>query len=256
MTNPEKPPAAETPLESWRQRAIALCKRRGWSLGLGERYYKHGLEVAELAEALRGKKGDPVAEAGDAIFTLMAMIPESIALADVERVNIEKIARLMEAPPYAGEDRTPPPPPPSAPETRRLICTCDTYGCDCAVHYPTPPAPTTATVEELTRERDRLRTDLANGEGGWAERVRLEASYTRRAEAEAAALREERDRIQKFYDVHLAFCGSALPVTQNPVPKIEKGCWVIGEHGEEAKTWILGVCDLCIEEGLAQDPRK
>ena len=86
-------------LEAMRKRAFALCRKRSWSLERNDRLALHVMELAELAEALRGKEGDPIEEAGDLLFTALAMIPETISMDDVVRVNREKTARLMDAPP-------------------------------------------------------------------------------------------------------------------------------------------------------------
>lgn len=91
-------------LQEWRERAFVLCETRGWDLKPTPRLGFHVQEAAELCEATRGKGGDVVEEAGDCLFTALAMIPRSVNLADVLRVNTEKVARLMTAPPYKGEE--------------------------------------------------------------------------------------------------------------------------------------------------------
>lgn len=92
-------------LEAWRIQAFNLCERREWSTRWDARLANHLLEAAEFSEALRGKKGDVIEEAGDLLFTALAMIPSNISLDDVFALNQEKIRGLMGAPPYPGEQK-------------------------------------------------------------------------------------------------------------------------------------------------------
>lgn len=67
----------------------AVCKKYGW-----DRHWKQSgvmlhLEVSEFIEALRGKRGNPIEEAGDIIFVLLSIlegynIPIAAVLASVE----------------------------------------------------------------------------------------------------------------------------------------------------------------------------
>lgn len=126
---PDEPKAVD--MEAWRAAAFAVCRARGWSENWTHRLAAHVLEASEYVEAWRGKKGDAVEEAGDMLFTVLAMIPESISLLDVYRASLTKIAGLMERLPYAGEERagnTEPAPPAETEEPKR-ICNRHT---DCA----------------------------------------------------------------------------------------------------------------------------
>lgn len=98
-------PFAGVDLEEWRRKATEVCLRRGWSLAKNDRFYFHALEAAELSEALRGKSGDPVEEAGDLLFTALLMIPPSIGLQHVVERNEKKMEDLMTRPHYPGEER-------------------------------------------------------------------------------------------------------------------------------------------------------
>jgi hypothetical protein len=94
-------------LESWRAQALALCRHRRWSEKWDARLAQHTLEAAEFSEALRGKKGDSIEEAGDLLFTALAMIPESISLEQVFQRNQIKVAAMYEKPQYVGEEVMP-----------------------------------------------------------------------------------------------------------------------------------------------------
>lgn len=62
--------------------------------------YLH-LEAAELAEAVRGKRGDPLEESADVLITLLALspfdLPEIVAAAE------RKLSKLETTGPYKGE---------------------------------------------------------------------------------------------------------------------------------------------------------
>ena len=86
------------------ERAHLLCKKRGWSTAWDARTAQLLLEVAELAEAIRGKRGNPFQEAGDVLLVLASMleahgIPLESAIDEANR----KIDGLMDAPRYKGE---------------------------------------------------------------------------------------------------------------------------------------------------------
>lgn len=93
-------------LEDFRNKVFELCRVRRWSMLPSSRLGFHVLEAAELTEALKGKKGDEIEEAGDLLFTALAMIPERISLSDVLwRAEIKRQFMLTK-PPYMGEERT------------------------------------------------------------------------------------------------------------------------------------------------------
>lgn len=85
-------------------RALLLCRTRGWSTQWDARTAQMLCEVAELAEAIRGKRGNPIHEAGDVLLVLASLleangIPMESALDEAHR----KIDTLMDAPRYQGE---------------------------------------------------------------------------------------------------------------------------------------------------------
>lgn len=94
-------------LEEYRELAFAVCQHRGWDQeSRTARLGFNVLEAAELTEALRGKGGNPIEEAGDVLFTSLVMIPMTISLGEVIRFGRKKMADLMTKPPYQGEERT------------------------------------------------------------------------------------------------------------------------------------------------------
>ena len=85
-------------------RALDVCKQRGWSLRWDARLAQMTCESAEFAEAVRGKRGDPVEEAGDVLFVLMSWTESAgIPFADVVAAAERKCLRLEIVPRYAGE---------------------------------------------------------------------------------------------------------------------------------------------------------
>ena len=65
-------------------RILAMCKKRGWSLKWADRGCYLHLESSELIESLRGKRGEPVAEAADVLLVLMSITEHAgIPWADV-----------------------------------------------------------------------------------------------------------------------------------------------------------------------------
>lgn len=92
-------------LEDFRAKVFELCRERHWSMLPSARLGFHVLEAAELTEALKGKGGDEIEEAGDLLFTAVAMIPPRISLADVLYRAELKRQHLLTKPPYQGEER-------------------------------------------------------------------------------------------------------------------------------------------------------
>lgn len=88
---------------SLRGEVLAVCRKRGWSMEVLARLGALTAEAAELAEAVRGKRGDPRTESGDVLFTLLALSP--FDLPEIVAATRAKIRRLREAPPYVGEER-------------------------------------------------------------------------------------------------------------------------------------------------------
>ncbi len=87
-------------LKTLRLRILEMMVKRGWSTHWIHRSAYLHLEAAELAEAVRGKRGDPLAESGDVLITLLALsghgLPEIIAAAE------DKLRSLETCPPYKG----------------------------------------------------------------------------------------------------------------------------------------------------------
>jgi hypothetical protein len=83
-------------LEQWRASAFEVCRRRGWSLECMSRLAAATCEAVELTDAVRGKSGDVVEEAGDLLFTALAMIPPDVPLSSVLARNREKVASLLD----------------------------------------------------------------------------------------------------------------------------------------------------------------
>ena len=54
-------------------RALLLCRARQWSTRWDARIAQLLLEIAELAEAIRGKRGNPHMEAGDVLLVLASL---------------------------------------------------------------------------------------------------------------------------------------------------------------------------------------
>lgn len=63
-------------LDALREEAVALCKKKKWSRDWSNGGCVLHLEVSEYIEALRGKEGHPVIEAGDILFVLLSMMGE------------------------------------------------------------------------------------------------------------------------------------------------------------------------------------
>ena len=80
-----------------------MMTKRKWSLHWTDRSAYLHLEAAELAEAVRGKRGDTLEESADVLITLLALSPHS--LDDIIRLARVKVEQLMIKEPYAGEER-------------------------------------------------------------------------------------------------------------------------------------------------------
>lgn len=111
----EKPPTPEptsvVDLEKWRKLAFSLCDSRHWSRTPLNRLGVHVEEAVELSTAVRGKGGDVEEEAGDALFTLLAMIPPEFSLAGVFARNVRKVEALFSAPVGQNHEEVEPPTP-------------------------------------------------------------------------------------------------------------------------------------------------
>lgn len=86
-------------------RVLAMCQHRGWSLHWTARGAYLHLESSELIEALRGKRGTVLGEAGDVLLVLMSItenagIPWSEVVAQADKTCEE----LMTKPHYKGEE--------------------------------------------------------------------------------------------------------------------------------------------------------
>ena len=87
-------------------RVLAMCKQREWSLHWTSRGAYLHLEVSELIEALRGKRGDPTAEAADVLLVLMSITENAgIAWSDVVQQTAATCSRLEACDQYPGEER-------------------------------------------------------------------------------------------------------------------------------------------------------
>jgi NTP pyrophosphatase (non-canonical NTP hydrolase) len=87
------------------KRIIAMCKARGWSMHWTHRGAYLHLEASELIEAIRGKHGDPVEEAGDVLLVLMSITEYAeIPFWKVIDKAIGKLTHLENAPHYPGEE--------------------------------------------------------------------------------------------------------------------------------------------------------
>ena len=76
-------------------RILAMCKKRGWSLKWADRGCYLHLESSELIESLRGKRGEPVAEAADVLLVLMSITEHAgIPWADVVKQASATCGRL------------------------------------------------------------------------------------------------------------------------------------------------------------------
>jgi len=85
-------------------RSLLLCRTRDWSTEWDARTAQMLCEVAELAEAIRGKRGNPVQEAGDVLLVLASMLEANgITMESALDEAHRKIDALMDMPRYQGE---------------------------------------------------------------------------------------------------------------------------------------------------------
>ena len=90
--------------DSLPDRILAVVRARKWGDAWPTRYAYLSLEAAELVEAIRGKGGDPTAEAADTLLCLMALCRSAgIDWDAVEAHAAQTVSRLEVAPRYAGE---------------------------------------------------------------------------------------------------------------------------------------------------------
>ena len=98
--------AAATSGDGLAPRVLAMCKQREWSLHWTSRGAYLHLEASELIEALRGKRGDPLAEAADVLLVLMSITENAgIAWSDVVQQTAATCSRLEACDQYPGEER-------------------------------------------------------------------------------------------------------------------------------------------------------
>lgn len=87
------------------ERVIELCEQRGWSMNWDARLAYLALEASEFCEAVRGKKGDKVEEAGDVLITALALIVgNGVSIEEANEAAHKKINGLIGAPRYEGEE--------------------------------------------------------------------------------------------------------------------------------------------------------
>ena len=87
-------------------RVLAMCKQRKWSLHWTSRGAYLHLEASELIEALRGKGGDPLAEAADVLLVLMSITENAgIDWSAVVQQTAATCSRLEGCDQYPGEER-------------------------------------------------------------------------------------------------------------------------------------------------------
>jgi len=88
--------AREEAAERLRARVLTVMERRGWSRHWTHRSAYLHLEAAELAEAIRGKRGDTLEESADVLMTLLAFSPHD--LPEIIAKATEQAAELMTVP--------------------------------------------------------------------------------------------------------------------------------------------------------------
>ena len=71
------------------RRTLDACRKEGWDRGWKTAGCCLHLECSEFIEALRGKHGDPIEEAGDVLFVLLSMP------ADYD-ISIDEVACALE----------------------------------------------------------------------------------------------------------------------------------------------------------------
>ena len=88
-------------------RVLAMCRQRNWSLDWTCRGAYLHLESSELIEALRGKRGDPKAEAADVLLVLMSITENAgIPWGDVLEQVAATCTQLENCGRYSGEEWT------------------------------------------------------------------------------------------------------------------------------------------------------
>jgi len=86
-------------------KVLAVCKARAWDLHWTARGAYLHLEASELIESLRGKRGEPVAEAADVLIVLMSITENAgIPFANVVATAERTVELLEHAPRYKGEE--------------------------------------------------------------------------------------------------------------------------------------------------------
>lgn len=88
-------------------RVLDVCNQRGWSLHWTARGAYLHLESSELIEAIRGKRGDPIDEAGDVLIVLTSITENAgITWESVIEAANRKLTELETKPRYKGEEYT------------------------------------------------------------------------------------------------------------------------------------------------------
>ena len=73
-----------------------VCTAHGWKKDWSQGGCYTHLEVSEFIEAVRGKKGDPVDELGDVLFTVLAVADYyGIGVEDALNKNVAKHKRAL-----------------------------------------------------------------------------------------------------------------------------------------------------------------
>jgi hypothetical protein len=126
------------PEERLAPRVLAMCKLRNWSLHWTARGAYLHLEASELIEALRGKRGDPTAEAADVLIVLMSITENAgIAWSDVLRQAESTCSRLETCDQYPGEERMDNPTQPVVKDANSNKCTTEQQSWECPNMFET-----------------------------------------------------------------------------------------------------------------------
>ncbi len=97
--------AEEVKIDDLAVLVLDVCKRRGWSLHWESRSAHLHHESTELMEAVRGKHGNVLEEAGDVLFVLMSITEtRGIRFSEVVAQVQRKAEDLMIRPRYIGEE--------------------------------------------------------------------------------------------------------------------------------------------------------
>jgi NTP pyrophosphatase (non-canonical NTP hydrolase) len=145
---------AARPSDTLPARVLTMCKKRGWSLHWSSRGAYLHLEVSELIEALRGKRGKVVDEAADVLLVLMSITENAgIPWGEVLDQVAATCARLEVCDTHPGEEQEANPEG-APPVIQRLIkAPMDAKGYvdlrDPPVAKPAPPAAPPGLVERL-----------------------------------------------------------------------------------------------------------